>query len=171
MDKMVYANPRLKTKSMISILPYSEKYKQDVIDLILNIWENEFDYKNLKRPDIHNITEFYQKDQKSNFWIALLDDKLIGTIALKKGGNDSGYLKRMAIIKNMRRKGIGAKLLNTLMKFAKKNGYKKIYAGLVPENTIAISFYKKNGFVESKFVPKNITAASDSICLRLDLQD
>lgn len=154
---------------MIKIIPYSEKYKDDVISLILNIWENEFDFKGLERPDIYDIAKYYQSESSSNFWIAVKDNTLIGTVGLKKESNNLAYLKRMVVKKEFRKQGIGIKLLETAIEFAKEHNYKTIFAGTVKENPEAISFYKNHGFIESDIVPENITAASDSICLKLDL--
>jgi len=55
------------------------------------------------------------------------------------------------------------------IEFAKKYNFKKIYAGTIPENTTASKFYLENGFIQSKSVPKGITAAENSICFELNL--
>lgn len=154
---------------MIQIVPYTEEYKEDVIHLIVNIWENEFDFKGLERPDIYDIPKFYQSEGGSNFWIALDDNTLIGTVGLKKESGDLAYLKRMVVKKEFREQGLGIKLLETAIKFAKEHNFKTIFAGTVKENPNAIKFYKNHGFVESDIVPTNITAATDSICLKLSL--
>lgn len=152
----------------VFISPYSSKYKKEVINLILGIWEGEFNYRNIKRPDIYDITNAYQKDKESNFWVAILDKRLVGTIGLQKHSENTGYIRRMAVAKNMRRKGIGEKLLETLIQFAQKSGYKELCAGLVKENTIAIKFYKKHGFKKYK-IPKDLKQLGEEICLKLDL--
>ncbi len=154
---------------MIKIIPYSEKYKEDVIRLILNIWENEFDYKGLERPDIHNISDVYQKNEDSNFWIAVYENELVGTVGLVKKTNGVAHLKRMAVKKEFRKQGLGDSLLQTVLRFARKHNFKTIYAGMVPENTKAITFYKKHGFEENSFVPEGIVISDVPICLKLSL--
>lgn len=153
---------------MIKIIPYSKKYKKEVISLILNIWENEFDYKGVERPDIYNIPEFYQKNIDSNFWVALSDNELIGTVGLIKKSGNSAFLKRMAVKKEFRNQGLGEKLFQTILKFAKKHNIKTIYVGTVPENTEAIKFYKSHGFKENSFVPEGIVVSDNPICLKLN---
>jgi len=154
---------------MIKIVPYSEGYKDDVVNLILNIWENEFDFKGLERPDIYDIPNYYQGDPDSNFWIAIKDSKLIGTVGLKKKSNDLAYLKRMVVKKEFRKQGLGVRLLEVAIKFAKEHNIKTVYAGTVKENPNAINFYKNYGFIENDVIPEDITAANDSICLKLSL--
>lgn len=131
-------------KTPMHILPFKPEYERQVIDLILGIWEKEFGFTGLERPDIHDISNYYQSNKKSNFWVAVEDSEVVGTIALKAMNDDKAELKRLAIKKGHRRKGIGKKLLATLLEFAKENNYKKIYAGMVKENIVAINFYKKS---------------------------
>ncbi|MBU0731611.1 GNAT family N-acetyltransferase [Patescibacteria group bacterium] len=154
---------------MIKIIPYSDKYKEKVISLILNIWEKEFDYKGVARPDIYNIPGFYQNDKDSNFWLALSDNELIGTIGLIKKSDNSAFLKRMAIKKEFRKQGLGEKLLQTVIQFADEHDIKTIYVGTVPENTEALKFYKSHGFKENNFVPEGIVVSDNPICLKLNL--
>ncbi|MFC1616106.1 GNAT family N-acetyltransferase [Patescibacteria group bacterium] len=154
---------------MIKIIPYSEEYKKDVISLILNIWENEFNFKGLDRPDIYNISEIYQKNKDSNFWIALCNNELIGTAGLLKKSNNLALIKRMVVKIEYRKQGLGEKLFQTVLKFAKKHNFKTICAGTVEENPNAIKFYKNHGFKQNDVIPEDITAANDSICLKLNL--
>lgn len=154
---------------MISIVNYSDKYKEAVIKLILDIWAKEFDFGWLERPDIHNISEYYQKDEKSNFWVALEGGKVVGSIALQNHEEGIGYLKRMAVVSGMRRKGIGEKLLGVLLKFAKDHGYKVIFAAVDLVNEVAMKFYKKYGFSVVGVVPEGLFVVDSSVCLKLEI--
>lgn len=78
------------------ILPFKPEYERQVIDLILDIWEKEFGFTGLERPDVHDISNYYQSDKKSNFWVAVEDSEVVGTIALKALGKSEGELKRLA---------------------------------------------------------------------------
>jgi len=154
---------------MIKIIPYTEKYKDDVVRLVLDVYEKELDFKGYERPDILNIQSTYQNKKDNNFWIALNDNKLVGMVGLLGKTKTLAYLKRMIVKKNFRKQGLGNKLLQTALAFAKNHGYKTVYAGTVEENATAIKFYKKHGFILNNEIPEDITAAIDSICLRLDL--
>ncbi|MGE5678674.1 MAG: GNAT family N-acetyltransferase, partial [Pseudomonadota bacterium] len=67
----------------IDIRVYTEEYKEDVINLILSIQQGEFGIPITRedQPDLSNIPGFYQPG-KGNFWIALWDGQVVGTIAL-----------------------------------------------------------------------------------------
>jgi N-acetylglutamate synthase-like GNAT family acetyltransferase len=151
------------------IINYDNQYRQQVIDLLLNIWEGEFDYKGLERPDIYDVPKFYQDNDKSNFWLALKDGDLIGTVGLIAKNEHLAFLKRMAIKKEFRHQGLGKQLLETAVNFAKEKGLQKVYAGTVEENPNAIRFYEKHGFKRIEEVPEDIASASDSVCLELSL--
>lgn len=154
---------------MIKIVPFSKKYKDEVVHLILDIYENELGFTGYNRPDIYNIFEIYQENGNSNFWLALSDKELVGTIGVLEKTKKVAYLKRMVVKKEFRNQGIGQKLLQVAIEFTRKHGFQKIYAGTVLENMNAIEFYQKQGFVQGKVVPEEITASSDAICFELNL--
>jgi len=67
----------------IVVQHYSEEYRDDIINLILDIQQNEYQIPIQKedQPDLSDIPGFYQK-RIGNFWIALYHNQLVGTISL-----------------------------------------------------------------------------------------
>ncbi len=152
------------------IITYQEWYKQELIDMILNVYENELWFIGYERPDIYDVTTSYLYDPLNHFRVVIDERKeLIWCFAIRKKNKKLAYLRRMILKKKFRRKGIWLKMLNTALTFAKKKWYKTIYAWTVKENTIAISFYKNHWFEEVDQAPKDITAAKNQICLKIDL--
>jgi len=143
----------------IDIEIYSDIYKNRVVDLILNIQNKEFSIPITleQQPDLNEISNYYQVDN-GNFWVARVEDNLIGTIALLDIGNGKGALRKMFVDKNYRGKefGIGQKLLNNLIDWAKQKNITEIYLGTTEKFIGAQRFYEKNGFVEvqKKELPK-----------------
>jgi len=96
-----------------------------------------------------NIKEFYQNGN-GNFWVALFNNKVIGTISLLDIGNGHAALRKMFVEKTYR----GTKyqtariLLNELLNWSIVNGLKKIYLGTTPKFLAAHKFYERNGFIE-----------------------
>lgn len=137
--------------SEISIETYTDINKKDVADLILHIQNVEFDIPiTLKlQPDLNAIPGFYQTNS-GNFWIAKIDGKIIGTISLLDIGNRQGALRKMFVDKHHRGKefGVGQKLLNTLLAWAKLKGFTEIFLGTTQKFLAAQRFYEKNGFKE-----------------------
>ena len=133
----------------MKIETYTEKYKAAVAELILNIQNNEFNVPVTlnDQPDLLDIESYYLK-QHGNFWIALDDEKLIGTIALIDIDNAQGALRKMFVHKDHRgkEKGVGQLLLNTLVDWCREKDIDEIYLGTVEQLYAAKRFYLKNGF-------------------------
>lgn len=154
---------------MIKIIRYNDSYKEQTIELLLHILEDELGYKDVKRPDLYDIPKVYQKDSLGNFWLAIEKDEVVGTIALENYGKRRGMIKRMCVKQEYRRKGIGQKLLHTLLDFAKKSGLKIIYCTTMYEFEAARKLYKRNSFIEIKELPEDLAMPDEDIYLKLKL--
>ena len=153
---------------MIQIIPYTDDYRDLTVKLILEILMKEFGFGDIERPDIHKITEVYQQDG-GNFWIAVCEKKVIGTIAIRNYGNNRGYLKRMYVEKEFRGSGLAHELMQTLIDFAKGNKYKEIYLGTVEKFAAANKFYTKHGLIKIESLPDDMPSFGDNIFYKLDL--
>ncbi len=154
----------------MEIIPYSDKYKEQVVELVMNILENEFGHHSRSgRPDLHKISEVYQKNN-GNFWIAVEGENVIGTIALSDYGNGKGYLERFFVKKELRRRGVGRKLISSLLDFAKEKNYKKIFLSTWGNLLSGNNFYIKNGFRRIESLPEEIPhSSSDNVFYELEL--
>ncbi|MEO8402761.1 MAG: GNAT family N-acetyltransferase [Gammaproteobacteria bacterium] len=136
---------------MIEIKHYNDCNKQQIIEMILEIQNNEFNIPfTLKdQPDLESIASFYQIN-KGNFWVALHDDKVIGTIALIDIGRSQAALRKMFVAKEFRGNeyGIAHKLLSTLIEWCRSQDIQEVYLGTVSILLAAQRFYLKNGFNE-----------------------
>lgn len=139
---------------MTLIERYNNKYKQQVIDLILNIQQNEFGVPVTlnDQPDLQDVESFYIKDD-GYFWIAIDDDKVVGTIAMIDFHKGRTALRKMFVHADYRGKdkGLGQKLLDTLIAWCREKNISEIYLGTFDKLVAAQRFYIKNGFVE---IPK-----------------
>jgi GNAT superfamily N-acetyltransferase len=135
----------------ITIAQYSDQYKQAVIDLIIQIQQQEFNVPitAADQPDLQQIPAFYQTDN-GNFWLAITDAGVVGTIALLDIGQHQGALRKMFVHKDYRGKEYGTAqlLLNTLLAWAQQKAYIEIYLGTTEKFLAAHRFYEKNNFIE-----------------------
>jgi N-acetylglutamate synthase-like GNAT family acetyltransferase len=135
----------------IIIQSYTDDCKGAVINVILSIQQNEFGIPiTLKdQLDLEDIPNFYQKN-KGNFWIAKINDEVVGTVALLDIGNDCGALRKMFVKAEYRGRefGVGQSLLNTVLQWGKENQFKKTLLGTTEKFIAAQRFYEKNGFLE-----------------------
>ncbi len=134
---------------MVQIVPYSSEYQDQVISLILDIQNNEFDISISAedQPDICNISEFYQKE-KGNFWLALISGKVVRTISLLDIGNGKTALRKMFVKKEHRGSefDVAKLLLDETLNWSKSKNISEIYLGTTHKFLAAHHFYEKNGF-------------------------
>ncbi len=136
---------------MLHISSFSVGHETELGELIVGIQRDEFgiaiDLKD--QPDLQNIPSFYQHGA-GNFWVATLNEKLVGTIALLDIGNGQAALRKMFVAADYRGRefGVGAALLQTLMNWAKAQGLRQILLGTTDRFLAAHRFYEKNGFIE-----------------------
>ncbi len=133
--------------------------EQQIIDLIVGIQHGEFGVNITAedQPDLKNIQNFYQKG-KGNFWIALKDKEVVGTISLVDIGNDQVGLRKMFVKQGHRGQhlNIGQNLIDVAYNWCREKDIKQIFLGTVPHYYAAHRFYQKNGFnrLEKSKLPK-----------------
>lgn len=161
---------------VIEINKYTENHNQEVVDLILNIQQHEFSIPiDLKaQPDLNNIPDFYQTGN-GNFWIAMVDNTIAGTIALLDIGNRNVALRKMFVKSEYRGKdpGVAQLLLNKVFEWAIEKKLSSILLGTTEKFLAAHRFYEKNGFTEinKQSLPKEFPLMSvDSKFYKFNLQ-
>lgn len=135
----------------LEIKPFSPEFGNDVVALILPIQQAEFEIPITlqDQPDLLDITNFYQQ-AAGNFWVALSDGKVVGTIALLDIGNGQAALRKMFVHEDFRGKafGVAQRLLQTLLDSCVAHGIDAVFLGTTSKFLAAHRFYEKNGFAE-----------------------
>lgn len=133
------------------IQPFESKYQSEVIDLIERIQVKEFDIPIEKgqRKELQSIATSFQIG-KGNYWIALFNEKVIGTIAVIDIGYQAFELRDVFLDKSYRGKerGFAKQLLDTVLTWSEKHGITTIYLGTTLKFKAAHRFYEKHGFHE-----------------------
>lgn len=143
----------------IRIVPYSNQFAPGVRDLIVPIQQDEYGIEITydDQPDLHDIPAFYRKGC-GDFWIALHNGEVIGSIALVDIGNGQAALRKMFVKKAYRGAGHGVAkgLLDTLLEHARRTEVREVYLGTTSKFLAAHRFYEKSGFdlVEESDLPK-----------------
>jgi putative acetyltransferase len=140
---------------VVKIKQYKPVYRDQIITLILNIQQNEFQVPVTlaDQPDLLMIDQYYQQ-RNGDFWVAVNEQNaVVGTIALIDNGEVFGTIRKMFVRADYRGKelGIAAKLFDTLEKKAINNNMTALYLGTVERLKASHRFYGKNGFIE---IPK-----------------
>ncbi|MCD7741461.1 MAG: GNAT family N-acetyltransferase [Ruminococcus sp.] len=131
----------------MEIFCYQEKYKNAVIDLILHIQNEEYkiDLTLDEQPDLMDIVSFYQKGG-GEFWVAINDGEIIGTIAFMNYGDSNAVLKKFFVRSDYRGKGIGLALYLNAYNYLVEHNYHKILLDTPSIAKDSHHFYQKAGF-------------------------
>lgn len=134
----------------IVVEEYNGKHQSDIIDLILEIQQKEFNVPITRedQPDLEDIPNFYQSGD-GNFWTALHNREVVGTVSLKDIGMHRAALRKMFVREAFRgpEYGTAKLLLQHLIEWSEKRGITDIYLGTTEKFLAAHRFYEKNGFV------------------------
>ncbi|WP_226065425.1 GNAT family N-acetyltransferase [Kaistella polysaccharea] len=99
-------------------------------------------------PATDHLYELFTEENSALF-VAEVDGKLCGCCGIfpTEGLPEKcGELVKFYIGKDFRGKGLGKKLMEESIAFAKKSGYQSIYIESLPEFSTAVSIYEKQGF-------------------------
>ncbi|MGF9889284.1 GNAT family N-acetyltransferase [Priestia megaterium] len=144
----------------IIIQPYTIKYQQQVVDLILHIQQQEYQIPITEKdqPDLFEIESFYQQGN-GNFWVAVCNERVVGSVALIDTGSRQVALRKMFVVKPYRGASFKTahRLLHTAIAWAKEQEVERIYLGTTLQYRAAHRFYEKNGFqhIEKEKLPAN----------------
>jgi len=94
-------------------------------------------------------------NENSAFYFALSDNKVVGYLKINFGASQTELkdekaieIERIYVLKEFHGKKIGQILYRKAMEVAQQKGSDYVWLGVWEENPRAISFYKKNGFIE-----------------------
>jgi len=98
--------------------------------------------------DLRNIERTYLAPG-SHFWVAEVDRRLVGMVAIQHVDRETGRLRRMRVTGAWRRKRVATDLLEITEEFCREMGYKRIILDTTQDQTAAHALYEKNGFVRT----------------------
>lgn len=94
-------------------------------------------------------------DENSEFYFAVLDNKIIGYLKLNFGNsqtelqdNSSLEIERIYVLQEYHGEKVGQQLYEKAIQIARDKKVNYVWLGVWEENPRAIRFYQKNGFVE-----------------------
>ena len=140
------------TSPAAEIVPFRPGLGGAVVELIVSIQRDEFglDIGAEQQPDLSDIPGFYQKGN-GNFWVAVAEGRVVGTISLLDIGNGQAALRKMFVHRDFRgaEAGTAKRLLDTLLDWARARAIREIFLGTTEKFLAAHRFYEKNGFSET----------------------
>jgi ribosomal protein S18 acetylase RimI-like enzyme len=125
----------------MKIIPYNDRLHREQVILI---WQNIFCYCEARNKPAFVIDRKLAVNDNL-FFVALEQQKVIGTIMAGYDGH-RGWIYALAVIPEMRKKGIGTQLLKHAEDELIIRGCVKINLQIMAENREVKEFYLKNGF-------------------------
>ncbi len=128
----------------IRLVPYETAYKQGVFDFTARC------FAELGKTFEPAGRHAYYNDINASFeafWCLLADDAVAGTVGLKHIDSKTAELKAMYLAGELRGRGLGRQMMNTVIEYAGKRGYKSIVLDSISSYHDALRLYEKTGFV------------------------
>jgi GNAT superfamily N-acetyltransferase len=141
---------------MIKIRPFRKNDTDEIIKLVTTIIK---EFLNFTNDDLNNLIIDLSDIKKNyinksgNFIVCVVNDKIIGTIAILSKKNGAAKLKRMYLYKKYRGKNYGTKMYEYAENWCITNNFNKIFLSTYPPFT-GSKFYEKMGFKKYKKVGK-----------------
>lgn len=119
------------------------------------------------------------RDNNTEFYFASLDNKVIGYLKLNFEQSQTELkddkaveIERIYVLKDFHGKNVGQLLFDKAIQIATQKSADYVWLGVWEENSRAINFYKKNGFVEfDKHIFKLGNDEQTDIMMKLKLND
>ena len=148
----------------IELIPYNDSYKQQVFDFTCTCFEELG--KKFEQSGRHS---FYNDigNEFEVFFCLVDQEKVIGTVALKKVDDYTVELKAMYLDRDYRGKGLGRRLMDKAVDEAKRLGFKSIVLDSMSQYKDALRLYEKTGFKMTERYNDNVYA---DVFMRLDFE-
>lgn len=99
--------------------------------------------------ELGKVEEYYFARERQGFWVAEDGEtsrRIFGMVAIERHSDDAAELRRMAVEKTQRRKGIGRQLLAHAEAFSREQGYRRIVLGTSELQIAAMQLYQSSGY-------------------------
>ncbi len=148
----------------LKIIEYSNKYNEDVKDLLVELQEY---IAEIDREKYNIVTDEYREKYfektmnevnkyKGKIFLAIEDEKIIGLIVgIINNEEESTYdfkapkrgrITELVVSKKCRYKGVGSELIHTMEKYFEGTGCKGVLIDVFGYNENAQKFYYRNGY-------------------------
>eukprot|EP00040_Diaphanoeca_grandis_P014005 m.70837 g.70837 ORF g.70837 m.70837 type:complete len:187 (-) comp24276_c2_seq1:415-975(-) len=105
----------------------------------------------LANGDMVDLEQAYQLNQRTGFWVAVVDSQVVGMVGLRFAAENanSGDIGRLGVHSDFRKRGIAKSLLTILENHALYHKFVSITAITTALNLPALQTYRSLGFIET----------------------
>lgn len=129
-----------------------------LVQLLALLFNQEVEFSPNADAQQRGLQQILDNPSAGVIWVAEHQGKVVGMVNLLFSistalGEPVATLEDLVIAPEMRRQGLGATLLNSVIGFASKAGFKRITLLTDKDNSEAQAFYQKMGFTHSSMIP------------------
>jgi molybdenum cofactor guanylyltransferase len=146
LDRALFANvntPADLYELRVRILPFRAEHVDGFRALVADtLREYGFEPDPRLDPDLADPGSVYEA-----FWVAVMHEEVVGSVALRRIGPRAVELKRMYLRPRLRGRGVGRKLLQTALAWAREHAVERIALDTSERMEAAQHLYEAHGFV------------------------
>ncbi len=136
----------------ISIIPAEEKHLYSITSLTRHF----FPYTGFSFETIRQRVE----SNKVFYFVALSEGHTVGFADVEIQDDGNAKILGLAVLKEIQGKGVGRKLLETALEFAKTKNCPSVFLLVAEENAVAIKLYEEFAFARKGLLEKQIGGKS-----------
>ena len=130
-------------------------------DLLAVLFSEEAEFRPDRDKQIRGLRMIIVVPERGNIFVATEEDKVVGMVSLlftisTAKGAPACWLEDMVIRPDRRGMGIGTRLLDHAVAYAKSHGFTRITLLTDRVNEKSIHFYERHGFQHSDMVPMRL---------------
>lgn len=149
-ESMAYIKSSLSfTEDDFKIRNYNSEDIEYIINLHKELYSHEYKFSSAFSDYVEKyVTLFHKSHDKNreNIWIAEINSKPVGLIAIVKESKDIAQLRWFLIEPDMRGKGLGHRLIKTALDFCEEKKYTHVFLWTADILKSARHIYKSYGF-------------------------
>ncbi|HQZ82032.1 MAG TPA: GNAT family N-acetyltransferase [Pyrinomonadaceae bacterium] len=149
----------------VEIVEFEPKFAADFGQLNYEWIEKYFAVEQHDREILDHPQE-YVIERGGQIFMAVVDGKAVGTVALIPFGADVFELTKMSVSPDFQGRGIANSLMQACIEYARRKGTRTVFLESHRKLETALTLYRKFGFVELPIDPNSEYARAD---IRMEL--
>jgi GNAT superfamily N-acetyltransferase len=127
-------------------------------DLLAILFTQEADFRPDHEKQMRGLRQIVEASERGRIFVARIDGEIVGMVNLlftisTAEGEPVCWLEDMVVRPEQRGKGLGSRLLQHAVHYAKANGFARITLLTDRTNENAVRFYQRHGFRSSEMTP------------------
>jgi GNAT superfamily N-acetyltransferase len=130
----------------------------ELADLLAILFAQEADFRPDREKQMRGLRLIIENPERGCVFVARKGNRIVGMVSLlftvsTAEGEPVCWLEDMIVVPGQRASGLGTRLLQHAIKYAKANGFARITLLTDRTNEKAIRFYERQGFRPSGMMP------------------